>query len=879
MGGTVYDPIHDVFQETSTSLLLSKSEHDHKHEESSDKNSDGPARIPMSVPVPVPVRAATVLRRKMPVLSRGSGSSVNSIRGITVSQQDKDGKSGDNDNGNEKEKAKEGVDRSNFSDDDDDDTTQSEDNTRLSVELPLNSTVKGGNTGSDTNSDTDTESNVKVGQPEQEQEQKQKRKRKRRTHVQEHAQSPASKRVRKTNDEGSSSSVATTRGPSTITVRHGRHLKKPDGDYFTRKDIQYSFIDALLNDKREVFTNIFKDFYLNSLSTSSTEKKTTGTQTQSHKPKSENSDTNRNLLKTAPFTDSTTTTKVLNVGDPEFNARRFIHHERVTFSQLYLLNIATSTKCSKILRDKLLSDHNVAHSTCLLGILVNIKRLNTTINFYLEMTSQLRTFHCVPSLQYSGGSGMGAPKSLQDTPRLKSILKNLPIGNEPIDLMALYRGKNGNSDKEGDGDGEEKEKERTRVRYNVANMIFVMLDNLSLINSKFLNNEKYVRVVGDKDGESGDGDKDGVSLFQILDTYYFDIESRVNVFLWLVYIHLETDLSESAIEDSMKLFGKELEPGCWRILLRRNTLSEDAIDVDLDYEVEFGLDQKRKRREFLEKIQKSKEIEGVGGSEEGRGKEPNNNNNNNNTGNNDSKDQNTPIANNDDDTGTLIPPKKRRRRRKRKADTDIEAEIATELASQSLDGDSILGAIENKVKRRRRGRKRKSLIKEEELDDEGDLVLNGKGDETLLFELDMDEYVRDFSAESLLAASAADGSLTGSSRAEQIERLVEVDLNKKVYVSDTVVKSQQEFLDDLLSAHEWVRLKRQEVGLLKIFNEFEDITMASVIGIRGKKRKKFKDELLGFETDYLRNFIAAKKIMMDSVGDEEEEVDYNLFSL
>ena len=866
MGGTVYDPIHDVFQETSTSVLLSKSEHEHdhehEHEESSDKNSDGPARIPMSVPVPVPVRAATVLRRKMPVLSRGSGSSVNSIRGITVSQQDKDGKSGD--------KEKEAVDRSNFSDDD---TTQSEDNTRLSVELPLNSTVKGGNTGSDTNSDTDTESNVKVGQPEQEQEQKQKRKRKRRTHVQEHAQSPASKRVRKTNDEGSSSSVATTRGPSTITVRHGRHLKKPDGDYFTRKDIQYSFIDALLNDKREVFTNIFKDFYLNSLSTSSTEKKTTGTQTQSHKPKSENSDTNKNLLNPTQFPDSTTTTKVLNVGDPEFNARRFIHHERVTFSQLYLLNVATSTKCSKILRDKLLSDHNVAHSTCLLGILVNIKRLNTTINFYLEMTSQLRTFHCVPSLQYSSG-GMGAPKSLQDTPRLKSILKNLPIGNEPIDLVALYRGKNGNSDKE--GGEEEKEKERTRVSYNVANMIFVMLDNLSLINSKFLNNEKYVRVVGDKDGGSGDG----VSLFQILDTYYFDIESRVNVFLWLVYIHLETDLSESAIEDSMKLFGKELEPACWRILLRRNTLSEDAIDVDLDYEVEFGLDQKRKRREFLEKIQKSKEIEGVGGSEEGRGKEPNNNNNNNNnTGNNDSKDQNTPIANNDDDNGTLIPPKKRRRRRKRKADTDLEAEIAAELASQSLDGDSILGAIENKVKRRRRGRKRKSLIKEEELDDEGDLILNGKSDDTLLFELDMDEYVRDFSAESLLAASAADGSLTGSSRAEQIERLVEVDLNKKVYVSGTVVKSQQEFLDDLLSAHEWVRLKRQEVGLLKIFNEFEDITMASVIGIRGKKRKKFKDELLGFETDYLRNFIAAKKIMMDSVGDEEEEVDHNLFSL
>ena len=45
--------------------------------------------------------------------------------------------------------------------------------------------------------------------------------------------------------------------------------------------------------------------------------------------------------------------------------------------------------------------------------------------------------------------------------RVKSILKNLPIGNEPIDLMALYRGKNGNSDKEGDGDGEEKKREDT----------------------------------------------------------------------------------------------------------------------------------------------------------------------------------------------------------------------------------------------------------------------------------------------------------------------------------------------------------------------------------------------------------------------------------
>ena len=102
------------------------------------------------------------------------------------------------------------------------------------------------------------------------------------------------------NDEGSSSSVATTRGPSTITVRHGRHLKKPDGDYFTRKDIQVQFYRRVIKRQKGGIHKHLKDFYLNSLSTSSTEKKTTGTQTQSHKPKSENSDTNRNLLKTAP---------------------------------------------------------------------------------------------------------------------------------------------------------------------------------------------------------------------------------------------------------------------------------------------------------------------------------------------------------------------------------------------------------------------------------------------------------------------------------------------------------------------------------------------------------------------------------------------------
>ena len=48
--------------------------------------------------------------------------------------------------------------------------------------------------------------------------------------------------------------------------------------------------------------------------------------------------------------------------------------------------------------------------------------------------------------------------------------------------------------------------------------------------------------------------------------------------------------------------------------------------------------------------------------------------------------------------------------------------------------------------------------------------------------------------------------------------------------------------------------------------------MATVIGVRGKKRKKFKDGLLGFETDFIRTMSGAKRAMLANRQHAEENI-------
>ncbi len=95
-----------------------------------------------------------------------------------------------------------------------------------------------------------------------------------------------------------------------------RHLKKDDGDPLWRKDIQYDFLRAVFDDENKVFTNSY---------------------------------------------------------EPETIGKQ-------CFADLYIDTMSRSSKTSKVLRDKLLSDRDAAKGMAMVCLLVNIGRMNTTLN-------------------------------------------------------------------------------------------------------------------------------------------------------------------------------------------------------------------------------------------------------------------------------------------------------------------------------------------------------------------------------------------------------------------------------------------------------------------------------------------------------------------
>lgn len=95
-----------------------------------------------------------------------------------------------------------------------------------------------------------------------------------------------------------------------------RHLKKEDGEPLWREDIQYDFLRAVFDNDQKVFTNSY---------------------------------------------------------DPDGIGAQ-------TFADLYIDTMSRSTKTSKVLRDKLLSDKEAAKSMAMVCLLVNVGRMNTTLN-------------------------------------------------------------------------------------------------------------------------------------------------------------------------------------------------------------------------------------------------------------------------------------------------------------------------------------------------------------------------------------------------------------------------------------------------------------------------------------------------------------------
>ncbi|POY74101.1 hypothetical protein BMF94_2913 [Rhodotorula taiwanensis] len=111
----------------------------------------------------------------------------------------------------------------------------------------------------------------------------------------------------------------------------------------------------------------------------------------------------------------------------------------VNFDQLFLEAILSSMKTTQSVRTKLIANPEFAMNYCKICLLINTGRFNTTLAFYPNMRTALRTYHPVPSLQTEDISR----KEMSDAPRLKAMLKaailDWEVKNPPTTLKDVAR--------------------------------------------------------------------------------------------------------------------------------------------------------------------------------------------------------------------------------------------------------------------------------------------------------------------------------------------------------------------------------------------------------------------------------------------------------
>ncbi|KAH9486740.1 Ino eighty subunit 1 [Psilocybe cubensis] len=231
------------------------------------------------------------------------------------------------------------------------------------------------------------------------------------------------------------------------TQRRVIPIKRADGEPLTRVDIQYDFLQAVFDNTQEVFSDPY-----------------------------------------AAGTDG----------------------KKLTFRELYIKAILNSPKATKALKDKLNESPTFTLDFAMLALLVNVGRVNTTMSFFPEMKTAIRTYHPIPSLQRTNGN-------MQDAPRIKHILKMSLLAEEatsppatPADILA--RCKTG-----------------PPPSTSVTNLIFVLAHHTGPIGQAHFN-----------------GRIDFLDLFLRPDV---SSASRAKAFLWLCYNYLESPSSEDDYDE------------------------------------------------------------------------------------------------------------------------------------------------------------------------------------------------------------------------------------------------------------------------------------------------------------------------------------------
>lgn len=234
-----------------------------------------------------------------------------------------------------------------------------------------------------------------------------------------------------------------------------------------------------------------------------------------------------------------------------------------TFAEIYIDAMARSSKTSKILKEKLLSDRAAALSMAMICLLVNVGRMNTTLNFFPEMRAQLRTYHSIPSLQ--AHQDPNAYKQLQDAPRLKSILKGASEdANQPTTI--------------------EKVKRLPIPRTNPVNLIFVLSQYAPKISETHFSPPR--------------------DFFDLVMRGTLSSRSRAKAFLWLIWFYLESDFSAQSAENNpfgRGQVGSPEEPP-FKVPPFEHLTEEqaNAENVDTQSEKEYGEMKRLERKRILE---------------------------------------------------------------------------------------------------------------------------------------------------------------------------------------------------------------------------------------------------------------------------------------
>lgn len=290
---------------------------------------------------------------------------------------------------------------------------------------------------------------------------------------------------------------------STAIPKGARYLKKSDGEPFWRKDIQYDFMEALFEDKTAVFTN--------------------------------------------PF--------------PQCSVTSFSNEPKYTFAELYVRTLAESSKCSKILRERLLRDFDMGKSVAKVCLLVNMGRMNTTINFVPEMRSTLRTYHSIPSLQADPSTG--GSKQLQDTPRLKSILKAVSDKNEDFESVKSLL----------------ENPPALKPNTNLVLLLFVLSNNVNGVKFHHEHTPECYHTAN--------------SFMEFFLETEIHPANRAKRFLWLMYTYLETNFTAEELAHN-PFNPHEIPP---IELINKNELNN--FDKDTDYEIEYSERMFRTRLKYL----------------------------------------------------------------------------------------------------------------------------------------------------------------------------------------------------------------------------------------------------------------------------------------